>query len=61
MTKSEDISYRARSVARIVDRLKPGKYHIELTMPPRHYAEPFEMKIEPADLTKENEPAIKRS
>ena len=59
MTKSEDISYRARSVARVVDRLKPGKYIIELTLPPRHYAEPFEIKVEDADLTKENARAIK--
>ncbi len=59
MTKSEDISYRARSVARVVDRLKPGKYLIELTLPPRHYAEPFELKVEATDLTKENARAIK--
>ena len=59
MTKRDDISYRARSVARIVDRLKPGKYLIELTLPPRHYAEPFEIKVEEADLTKEIARAIK--
>ncbi len=59
MSKRDGISYRARSVARIVDRLKPGKYLIELTLPPRHYAEPFEIKIEDVDLTKENARAIK--
>jgi len=59
MTKSEDISYRARSVARVVDRLKPGKYLIELTWPQRHHGEPFEIKVEDVDLTNENEHAIK--
>ncbi len=59
MTKTEDISYRARSVARFIDRLKPGDYVIHLTLPQRHYAEPFEIKAEPTDLTKENARAIK--
>ena len=52
--KSEDISFRARSVGRFVDRLKPGKYVIHLTLPPRHYGEPFEIKAEPADLTQKS-------
>ncbi len=58
MTKSEDISYRARSVARFIDRLKPGDFVIHLTLPPRHHGEPFDIKAEPADLTKENARAI---
>ncbi|KKN73389.1 hypothetical protein LCGC14_0400920 [marine sediment metagenome] len=61
MTKTDDISYRARSVARFIDRLKPGDYVIHLTLPPRHYAEPFEIKAETADLTEKNEHAIKAS
>lgn len=59
MAKSDGISYRARSVARFIDRLKPGDYVIHLTLPPRHYAEPFEIKAEATDLTKENARAIK--
>jgi hypothetical protein len=59
MRKSDDISYRAKSVARVIDRLKPGDYVIHLTLPPRYYAEPFAIKIEAADLTKENARAIK--
>ena len=60
MSKPEDLSFRARSVARFIDRLKPGDYVIHLTLPPRHYAEPYEIKAEPANLTEENARAIKR-
>ena len=59
MTKAEDLSYRARSVARFIDRLQPGDYVIHLTLPPRHYAEPYEIKAEPANLTQKNVRAIK--
>ena len=48
---NDGISYRARSVARFIDRLKPGDYVIHLTLPPRHYAEPYEIKAELANLT----------
>ena len=47
MSKSDGLSFRARSVARFIDRLKPGEYVIHLTLPPRHYAEPYEIKAEP--------------
>lgn len=52
--KSEDLSFRARSVARFIDRLQPGDYVIHLTLPPRHYGEPFDIKAEPADLTQKS-------
>ena len=58
--KSDGLSYRARSVARFIDKLKPGDYVIHLTLPPRHYAEPYEIKAEPANLTEKNARAIKR-
>ena len=62
MTNQKDnISYRALSVAQFVDRLKPGEYVIRLIWPPRHYAQPFEIKADPVDLTEKNERAIKAS
>ena len=61
MAKSDDISYRARSVAQFVDRLKPGEYVIHLTWPPRHYGKPFEIKVELANLTEKNARAIKQN
>ena len=60
MAKSDGLSFRARSVARFIDRLKPGDYVIHLTLPPRHYAEPYEIKAELANLTEKNARAIKR-
>lgn len=60
MSKSDGLSFRARSVARFIDRLKPGDYVIHLTLPPRHYAEPYEITAEPANLTEKNARAIKR-
>lgn len=59
MSKSEDLSFRALTVARFVDRLKPGDYVIHLTLPPRHYGKPFKIEVEPANLTEKNARAIK--
>ena len=60
LSKSDGLSFRARSVARFIDRLKPGDYVIHLTLPAQNSAEPYEIKAELANLTEKNARAIKR-
>ncbi len=59
--KPEHYSFRARSVARFVDRLQPGEYVIRLIMPPRHHGEPFSIKAEQINLTEKSTGAIKQT